>query len=163
MNIFKNKHHIKQASTIICVVCTICYMESESACVVIRFSTYFPKMFLIPLDFFLLSGVVGSVWVLSLFCDLWGSPARSKWSVPCRSVSAMQEKCPWKPIKIRTIRETASSEGNQLDPSKQFHIQGKYTLLHACNRCLWCLKQTGRLLVLLKKNYVFRGTFSKSK
>lgn len=55
--------------------------------------TYFPKSFLIPLDFFAFSGVVGSVWVLSLLLDLCGSPARSRWSVPLCSVSAKQTHC----------------------------------------------------------------------
>lgn len=87
-------------------------------------NAYFPKIFLIPLDFFLPSGVVGSVWVLSLFCDLWGSPARSRWSVPCRSVSAMQhKKNTTETHQNRDHRwwaqtsETASSEGNQSDTS----------------------------------------------
>ncbi|TNN57389.1 hypothetical protein EYF80_032358 [Liparis tanakae] len=36
--------------------------------------------FFIPLDFFLLSGFVDNVLVLSLLADLCGSPARSRWS-----------------------------------------------------------------------------------
>lgn len=55
-----------------------------------NYFTYFPNSFFIPLDFFLPSGVVGSVWVLSLLVDLCGIPAKSRWSVPCRSVSAKQ-------------------------------------------------------------------------
>lgn len=61
---------------------------------VFRGNTYFPKSFLMPLAFFLASGVVASVWVLSLVEERWGSPARSRCSVPCRSVSAADKREP---------------------------------------------------------------------
>lgn len=51
--------------------------------------THFPNKALIPFDFFLPSGEVGSVCVLSLSADRCGIPARSRWSVPSRSVSAV--------------------------------------------------------------------------
>lgn len=64
-----------------------------------RFFTHFPKSFFMPLDFFLLSGDVGSVCVLSLLADLCGTPARSRWSVPCCSVSAAQTQNRCKPVR----------------------------------------------------------------
>ena len=57
-----------------------------------KVNTYFPKSFLMPVAFFLpVSGVVGSVCVLSLVEECCGSPARSRCSVPARSTSAVRE------------------------------------------------------------------------
>lgn len=81
---------IKLSITIYKNVFLCVFFLKSSATISMLFSTHFPKSFFIPFDFFLLSGVVDSVFVLSLLADLCGSPARSRWSVPWRSISAVK-------------------------------------------------------------------------
>lgn len=81
-----------------------------------RENTYFPKSFLKPLAFFLASGVVASVWVLSLVEERWGSPARSRCSVPCRSVSAADKQ--------------EGGVGTGSVPQYQRHVLGQTIVLH---------------------------------
>lgn len=95
------------------------------------FQTHFPKSALIPLDFFLPSGEMGRVCVLSLSADLCGMPARSRWSVPSLSVSAVQTNTYTRPVVTTAQHITHNAMVSQT--SNKLRIMGRKKKQGSCS------------------------------